>query len=459
MINWIKVAVFVLVCTSNAKSQQSFSLAEAVQYGLTNSIELKVKRIGQEDANQQVKEIKSIGIPKISGGVNYQHFLVVPSQPVQDFISPSIYGVLFEENVIPRRDLGEPQTFAFTLFQPNQLSANIEASSLVFDGSYLYGLKAAKFYRELASQETAVSAQKIKEQITKAYISVLITDENKKVINNNLENLGKSLNEIKALYENGFAESLDVDRIQLSYDNLTTELENLEQLILITKNLLKFQMNFPLDQEIMLTQTIDDLQSDWNANQIKETENLDFTKREEFKLLSLGQKLNELDLKRQKIGYYPTLRAFANLQGSLLRKNLFDNDETGIIPQSALGLSMNIPIYDGGERSAKIQRVKLNIQKNDLEMENLQKAILLQVSNAKLAYDNAVKKVNNRKKSLEVNQKIFDKTLIKFREGVGSSIEVTQAESNLYQAQGAYTNAVYDLLSALIDLQTSKGIL
>lgn len=449
------IAIFCLGI--NLSAQQSFTLQEAISYGIENSSAIKMKMIANEDANAQVKELKSIGLPKVNGYVNYQYYLAVPAQPVADFITPSVYGVLFNENVIPERDLGAPNVFKFTLFQPNQLAAGVEVSSMIFDGSYLYSVKAAKLYRELVQKEKSATEYSVKTSITKAYTAVLIAMENKKVIAKNVENLSKSLKEVEALYSNGFAESLDVDRLQLSYDNLLTEMERVDQMIDVSKNILKFQMNFPSQLDINVTEDINTILSKMDQNINLNLANLDYNQREEYGLITLGQSLNDLDYKRTKAGYLPTARATASAQGSLQRKNLFDNDETGIIPQSILGVSLNIPIYDGGDKSAKLQRIKLKQEKTALEKMDFEKSMTLQVKNALSSYQNAVKITENRKKAVDINQNIYNKTLIKFKEGVGSSVEVTQAESSLYQAQGAYTNALYDLLSSNIELQTALG--
>lgn len=438
-------------------AQQSFSLKDAITYGIRESNEIKLKDVASADAAQQVKEIRSVGIPKVSASVNYQYYLAVPAQPVEDFISPSIYGVLFSENVIPQRDLGPPQTFQFSLFQPNSLNAGIEASTLLFDGSYIYGLKAARFYKELVAQEKQVTAQSVKENVTKAYLSVLLARENLVVMEQNLANVKKSLDEVNAMYANGFAESLDQDRLQLSFENLSNEVSNIRQLELISKNLLKFQMNYPMDQDIVLNQSLSDIMLEWNMAAEIESTDLEYTNRQEYKLIELSEKLNDLDYKRTKAGYYPTLRGFANVQGNLYRQNLFDNDETGWIPQSALGLALQVPIYDGGDKSAKLQRIKLRSMQTEIEKTSLEKAIQLQASNAYLAYNNASKTLETRKKLLDMSNNIYNKTLVKFREGVGSSLEVTQAEADLLRAQASFTEAGYSLLSAILDWKTAHG--
>lgn len=452
-----KVFVFIFFCVP-LWSQKSFTVEEAQVFAIQNSVETKKNQISFSDANARVNEFRAVGLPTISAFASYQYFPAVPRQPLEDFISPSIYGVLFAEGVIPQRDLGPPDVFNFTFVQPNQLSAGIEANTLLFDGSYLYGLKAARFYRDLVQKEADVTEFNLKNQILKAYASVLIAEENKKVITANLENIAGSLEEFQALYNNGFAELIDVERLTLSYDNLNNELLKINQLIEISKNLLKFQMNYPLNNDIQLTENLANLIEKYQVVSLLENEDISFQNRPEYQVIEAGEILNDLDYKRTRAGYLPSARAFASAQANLLRQNLFDNDESGFIPQALVGVSLNIPIYDGGDKSAKLQRIKLNQDKTRQEKYQFEQSVWLQTENARLQYQTAVSSLENSKKALTINQSIYDKTLVKFREGIGSSLEVTQAESALLQAQAAYSNALYDQLNALVALKEATGL-
>ncbi|MBK9149881.1 MAG: TolC family protein [Saprospiraceae bacterium] len=454
----LKKSLFVLFLTAfgGLHAQQTFSLEQAIDYALKNNLELKTKDVAERDAVSQIREFKAIGLPKLNSFINYQYFFAVPAQPLQDFISPTIYNVLFDENVIPRRELGPPASFKFTLFQPHQLVAGAELSSMVFDGSYLYGVKAAKLYKELVAAEKAVTERDIRQKITQAYLGVLIAQENLSILEKNKSNVAASLKEVRAMYQNGFAEQLDVDRLTLSADNIDIEIKRMKQLTEVSKNALKFQMNFPLLQPISLSDNLTDLTNiPLETSLINESEYVG--QRPEMQVISKGLELNNIDLSRIKAGYLPTVRAFVNGQASLFRRNLFSNQETGFIPQSAVGLAINVPIYDGGDKSAKIQRTRLNIEKANLEKETFEKATLMEIRNSSSALANAREVVTARQNALKISQGIYEKTLIKFREGVGSSVEVIQAEASLYQAQSVYINAVYDLLTAYTDFQKAIG--
>jgi len=435
--------------------QETFTLDEAIQYGIENQNSVKVQDLNIENAEAEIKEVKSIGMPKVSGKVDYSYYYYTPQQPVQDFISPTVYSILDAEG-LPTTTQGPPATFNIGFVQPHQFTAGVSANMLVFDGSYIYGLRAAKLYRELAKKQKDNEVVSVTNNITKAYLSILIAEENKAYIVDNITTVEKSLREVSAMYEEGFMESLDVDRTQLTYDNLTTQLENLNGIIELSYNLLKFQMNYPLDQEIQLGESIDDLIVKFEAQTITE-ESIDPSNREEYKLLNLNQELNQLNLKRYKAGYLPNVAAFTSYQESLQRANLFDGNEAGFLPTGVVGLNINVPIYDGGEKSAQIQKVKIDIQETDIQKQEFERAMTLEVMNARTNLQNARRSVANTEKNLQTTQSIYDRTQIKFREGVGSSVEVTQAEGSLFQAQSAYTSALYDLLEAKVNLEIALG--
>jgi len=304
----MKNLLLILVLASavfQMQGQDQFSLEQAVAYGLTHHNEMKMNDLDYLSAEQTIKEFKSIAMPKVNGGVDYSYYLAVPQQPVEDFIGPAIYGVLFQEEVIPARDLGAPETFELAFVQPNVLTASLGANVQLFDGGYLYGLKAAKTYRELVRKERKQTEQSIIANVTKAYMAILIAEKNKEVVSQNISVLEKSLSDIKAIYENGLAESLDVDRIQLSLETLQTQVINLDQLIQLSYNLLKFQMNYPIDQIISVSDNLETMVDKITVEEINLNEPVDVSNRAEFGVIEMGQQLNEIDYKRIKAGYLP----------------------------------------------------------------------------------------------------------------------------------------------------------
>ena len=454
----MRLLALLLLITTVSYGQRPFSLEEAIDYAVANSSKMKLAELDIESAEGQIVEFRAIGMPQINGSVNYQYYIEIPVNPVPDFITPSVYNILVNEGVPGVEPFqGPPEVFEFTIFQRNNLNAGIEGSWLLFDGSYLSGLKAAKLYRELTRKSLDVEAEQIRADVTKAYMNILIAEENKKTLANNLANIEKALKETRAYYNEGLVEQLDVSRIELSYENVKTEYEKLDQFIEISYNLLKFQMTFPLEEEISITEDLELLVDKLKVENADLTEELDLGNRAQFAQIESNLALNEMNVERLKNGYLPSLKARANYNQLMQRADLFDGNELGFIPQASVSLRINIPIIDGGMKKGQIQQAKVDIEKIKIQKNEFSRSVNLQVQNARMQYINARKTLENRERALEIVEDIYNKTSIKFKEGVGSSIELTQAESQLYEAQANHINALYDLLISKTDLDIALG--
>lgn len=454
----MRLTSLLLLLVATLHGQRPFSLNEAIDYALTNSSSIKMAELDIEDAEAQIIEFKAIGLPQINGSVNYQYYLEIPVSPVEDFITPSVYQILLNEEVPGvEPPTTAPQVFEFSIFQRNNLNLGVEGSWLLFDGSYLSGLKAAKLYRELTHKNMKVAEDELKANVTKAYMNILIAEENKKTLEKNLQTIEKSLTETQAYYKEGLVEQLDVSRIELSYENVKTEYEKLDQYIEISYNLLKFQMNFPIRENIQLTENIEVLVDRLKVDNVDLGSEIDFSQRAELAVFDANLALNQTNVQRLKNGYLPSLKARANYNQVMQRADLFNSDELGFIPQSSVSLGIDIPIFDGNMKSGQVQQAKIDVEKIKLQRADFERSVYLQTNNARLQYVNAKKTLTNREKALEIVEDIYNKTSIKFREGVGSSIELTQAEAQLYEAQANYINALYDLLISKTDLDIALG--
>ncbi|WP_235290958.1 TolC family protein [Portibacter lacus] len=423
------------------QAQENFSIKEAVDFAIKNSANTKLNQLELTKAEAQIKEYRATGLPQISGGINYQHFINLPT------------------SLLPGEFLGLPAgTFAEVQFGlKNSLTASAEMNTLIFDGSFFTGLKAQRIYKDLIYKQADQSEYDIKKNVTKAYLGVIIAQRNKGILEKNISNLEKTLRETEIFLENGFVEKLDVSRLQLSFDNLNSEINRIDRMINLSKNILKFQMNYPLDQPIELSESLDDLADLVFVEGANLNEKIDVSGRPEFGVIEVTEQLNELNIEALRRGYLPSLVGFANFQTALQRNNLFESEEPGFFPTNIVGLALSIPIWDSFSRRSKIQQAKVDLEKTYIQKQELTRAVSLEIYNARLSYENALNQVSNTKRSESLANEIYNTAQIKFKEGVGSSLEVTQAEQNLYSAQANYANALYDLVVAKTDLDLAIG--
>lgn len=442
---------------SAQEAPRAFSLEEAIAYALQNSNVIKNSDLDVQYAKAQVKEYTAIGIPKVNGSLDYKHFFDIPTQILPDFISPVVVGTLEQFQLVPQGSAANlPQRSTPAQFgTANNFTASVTASTLVFDGSYFVGLKAARGLSQMTERRADLSAYELRYTIKKAYLTVLIAEENIKFLSKNIENLDKLLNETKAFKANGLAEQLDVDRLELSIANLRAEKEIVDRQIALAYNVLKFQMNFPLDKEISLTDALDKLLDKPKDSDL--SGEIPYDNRIELDILKRTEYLNELNVKRLYSAYYPSMTAFFTHQQTLQRNNLFDKDQPGFFPATIFGVTLNVPIFDGLDKTAKIQIAKIDKQRYSLQIQDFKRSMELQVINARATYRNALQRLSNQEKNLALAERILNTTKIKYKEGIGSSLEINQAEQELYRTQANYMNALYDVVVAKTDLDKALG--
>lgn len=431
---------FGLLCFClNAQEVERFSLEEAVAHAIQHSNEIKNAQINIADSKQLIVERRAAGIPQLNGGITYNYF---PKLPVS-LIPASFIDSSAEE--------GE---FAELVFgTKNSLTASLDATALIFDGSYFVGLRAAKEAKAFSEDQYAEVEQQLMQKVRDAYFPALIIQSNLNTLQLNLNNVEKLRAETVQLNLAGFAEQLDVDRLDLSIANLKTEQENLERQLDLAYNFLKYQMSYPLEKEIELSDGMDKLIGDVPVEDL--VGEVNYKARAEYRVMERAISLNTLNVQLQKAAYLPNLSGFGSYQyigqGDNLFKNAFWN------PTAVLGLQLNVPLFSGLMRDAKVERASFDLEKILNQKKDLERAILLEVKNARGNYRNAQTRVSLQKKNIELAQKIYDTAQIKYREGVGSSLEINQAENGLFTTQQNYTQALYDLLTAKTSLDKALG--
>jgi len=458
--NFMAAVVLLWVWAVPAFSQNSFTLEQAIDYALLHSQNIKLSDADIAIADGQVKEYVASGIPQISGNANYTYFLAIPTQILPDFLGPAVDGRLLNyelidpEQVIPPTGGGLAAQFGLK----NSVSVGAEASFMIFDPAFFSGLKAINKVKDLAKKQKNQTEFDIRQNVTQAYAFVAFTKTNKEFLSKNIENLKKTLFETKSLFENGFVEELDVDRLELSLQTLEVELEKLNRMTDVSVNILKFQMNFPLEESIVLADDINKLLEKLKpGNEELGLAAYNYQNRPEYQTILAGRTLNETQIENIRSGYYPSLRGILSYSSQLFRNDLFNRNENGWFPNSFVGAGLSVPIYDGGRRKAQISQAKLELEKVDVQLKMFEYGMDLEIKNARENLSNAQATANAREKNLKLAERIYNVTLTKYKEGVGSTVETSMAERELYNAQSAFTEALFDVLNASLDLKKATG--
>lgn len=449
--------------TAQQPASRAFTLEQCLEYALQNSMSIKNAQLDEEIAKARVKETIGIGLPQLDGALAIQHNEKLRRFFVQ-YNGPGGFIDLSSVPGIQTGDVVASQNF----FQLKSVGdASLSISQILFNGSYLVGLQASNAYKELSVKTTGQTREQTIANVSKAYYLAITNRERIALFDVNIARVDTLLRNTRALFQNGFAEQIDVDRVQVTYNNLVSEREKFKNIQAITTQVLKFQMNYPMADALEVVGSIgefgvpDDaaMEHDWN-----------YSKRWDYQLLQTSKRLQELDLKNKYAAGVPSLVAFANMGystqapnvGGLFRttSSIADNGQVGPdkwYGYSLLGVSLNVPIFSGLQRTYRVQQSKLALLKIENSQRQLESVIDLELQQVRLTLENAIRTLQSQKENMELAGNVARVTKIKYEQGVGSSLEVINAESSLRESQINYYSALYDALVAKVDLDKAYG--
>lgn len=423
-----------------AQETKVFTLAEAKSYAVAHSKDLALKQIEVEQARFKVKESLALLLPQVNADLKYTRFGKIPAT------------IIPENALFPGSEQSVVQ-FGF----PSNLEAGISATQTVFNGVFLVGLKAAEIFVDMTKQEKEVKIEEVLDLVTRSYYNALVARESAAIVAGNIKNLESLYLQTKQLFDAGLVEEIDVDRLELSLSNLKIQVKTLEKNSEITELVLKYQMGFPLDQPIILTEKIADFM---DVEVALTSEKGDFGMRKEMRLMDLREAINEANVKRLKYGYLPSISAFAGLASQAQRQGFSFfrfGDQYPWFNVRNTGFIINIPIWDSFERKSQIQSAKLDIERIKMGRDLMLEGFKLEYQKARTDYFNAMDEYREAEKNMELANKIYKVAQIKYKEGVGSSLELTDAEQQLYNTQANLINAAYKVIIAKADINKSLG--
>jgi outer membrane protein len=444
------VAFSIMLFKVNAQEAKSnsFSLQQSIDYAIKNSPNHLNAELDLKNSIYRKREIAGAGLPQVTGSFDFKDYLEIPTSlfPLSTF------------NPLAPADAFQAVRFGLQY----NATAGLSASQLLFSADYLFGLKAAKEFVNLSKININRSKTELVSQVTKAYYAVLVNQERLKLLNANVDKLTQTLTEVKAYHQQGFVELIDVERLEVTHNNLLVEKDKVTQLLSLGENMLKFQMGYQINDAITLTDSLnisEDLKKELTSS------NIAFSNRTDVQLLNAQQSLYNIDVKRLKWGYLPTLAAYGAYQYNTQRPtaNIFETDKSSAIKRwyevALVGVTLNLNVFDGLQRHNKIQQAKIASLKNQNNLKNLELAAQLETSVATISYNNALKTLNANKRNMELAQHVYDVSQKKYSQGVGSNIEIINAQTSLRESETNYYNALYDLLISKTDYLKAIGTL
>lgn len=418
----------------------SFTLEEAQKFALENNVNVKNARINDQITDKTIWETIAIGLPQANGSVNYSNIFKVPEMSFGGYVN---WGAMDPMSYITPMDVfanyveGEP----IQLGVKQNVTWDITINQIIFNGEYLVGLQALKTMRK--TSETLIEKAEVdtKDLISETYILVQILEENKSIVEKSLKNTQALLVEMEATNQAGLLDKTSVDQFRLTTHNLTNAVSTLEKQIQTMKLLLKYQMGMDINQEIVLTESADDILLKVDANKLLLQpfyleNNLD------YRMLSIQEESAMLTVKQHKSHVLPSVVAFYRHQEQMKTADFnFSNP-------NMIGVTVSVPILSSGGRWARTEKSKLELVKIQNIKYDLSSALAMQVTQFRNNFITANEKYLLEKQNLQLAESIYNNTLIKFKNGTASSLELTQAQNQMLTAQTGCYNAILELLQA-----------
>ncbi len=445
---------------ASAQNQKvnEFSAQQAVEYAMKNAVQVRNAILDLKIQKQVNKEVMAAALPRISGSSSVNHFPNVAVQSFPNFIAQATYGVLEHEGVkdgngnpiISPGDFGFVQAKFGTSYNAN---AGIDVSQLLFDGQVFIGLQARRSTLTFSQNQLEVTKEMIKVNVLKIYYQLVVGEKQLTSIEANISRFEKLLADTKEIYKNGFAEKLDVDKVSVQLNNLKTEKIKIRNQLDAGNDGLKFLLNLPQNDQLILTDSI-------SPELIKEdvlTDTFNYSDRKEYQLLLTAKKLGQYNVKRYQLSNLPTLAAYGNYYTTAQRNEFNFFNDGHWFASSLIGVKLSMPLFEGFAKKSRVDKAKLELEKTNNSLENLKASIDYDVAQSKLKITASLVTVDNQLGNMELAEKVYNTTKLKYEQGLGSNQEIYNAQTELKVAQNNYYGALYDAIIAKIDFLKAIG--
>ena len=441
------VTLLLLSFLGQAQEKQktySFTLQEAIAYAVENNYSAINANRDIEIAKQKKWETTASGLPQITSNLQYLNNL--------DFQVQGVSGNAFDPN-------GDPNAISTIAFgTKHNMNASATLNQLIFDGSYIVALQSSKVYLQVSQNAKEKTTFEIKEMVTNAYGNVLLTKESVLILDKNKTTLAKTLFETTETFKNGLVEEENVEQLQITLTQLNSSLSNATKRAEIALNLLKIAMGIDIESDVILTEKLDDLAMQ-NVDLTVLSETFDSGNSIDYKIQKNQEEVQRLMLKLERFRALPTIGAQLNY-GANTFANKFDflTTDQKWYNYSNFGVNISLPIFSSFKNRAKTQQAKIAYEQAKTQLTETEQRLKLQYQQAKTDYEYSIEEYSASKSNLKLAERIEGKQQIKFKEGISSSFEFTEAQRQLYTAQQNYLQAMINVMNrkATLDKLTNK---
>lgn len=420
-----------LIAQETISKSHEFSLNQAIEHALKNNYSAINATRDIEISKQKKWETTAAGLPQINAGLDYQNNFQIQ----RSLIPAEIFG-------------GTPGTFEEVAFgTKHNMNARSSLSQLIFDGSYIVALQASKAYLEFFENAKKKSNSEIRAMITNAYGNVLLAEESIKVLERNQTILEKNYNDINQIFKNGLGEEESVEQIAITLASVKSNLNNVNRLRELSLKMLKVNLGILMEDNLVLTDNLDVLSQNNLLLALSNSE-FDVTSTIDYQIASSFVTQKRLLFKLEKSKSLPSLAASVNFGYNAFSETFtFANQSQRWLNYSNLGMSLNIPIFSSFGRNAKVQQAKLAFEQSKTQQTEAEQMIKLQYQKAKSDFEFSIEEYATAKSNLNLAERIEKKQQIKFKEGLSTSFEFTEAQRQLYTTQQSFLQSMVDVIN------------
>jgi len=449
------LSIFIFRSYTQTENVFFFTLGEAQEFALENNKQIQSSKIDLEIAEKKIWETTAIGLPHFDINANYQHLFDLPEFgfPVSGFIGEPLYD-----------DINRPESFnesspdglegisqyyyegpKFPLGSKDNTIIDFVFSQLIFSGEYIVGLQASKVYKRLSEQNLVKSEIDIKQEVANSYLLILVTGVNLSILEESLGIVKQTHKEVELMFQNGFIEEMDVDQLLLNVKKIESLLLSIKNQKRIADKILKFQLGIDFEKKVILKDSINNIIVLNDLNLVTST-GFDIDNNINYQLITTQENLALLNLKRERYKVLPTISGFYQ------HEKQTDEAEFNFMPKDIVGVSLNFPIFSSGQRATRISQASLELQKTKLAKEQVKQSLIMEYDRSRNDFLLAGKNYLINKENLELSKNIFDKTAIKYKQGMASSMELSQANNQYLESNTTFINSLYNLFIKKVKL-------
>jgi outer membrane protein TolC len=453
------ISLLALNIEVDAQTVNSFTVQQAADYARKNSVQVKNALLDILIQKQTNRDVTSIALPQVNGSAGMTHNFDIPVQTLPNFITKGTYDVLVDKGVkdgngAPIQPLTNYGTIPFPLGSPWNANAGVTLSQVVFDGQVFIALKARNATIALQESVAGFTEENIVANVYKVYYQLVTGKTQIELLDANITRLEKLKHDVQIMYDNGFTERVDIDKLSVQLANLQTEKLKANNMIKNGYSGLKVLMGMPFKDSLELTDTLDD-------NKIREgvleASQFKYSDRKDFQISEITNKLNGLNVRRYKLSELPSFVLVGGYSKQAQRDKFDFFGKGDWFTSSYVGLQMKVPIFNGFALKSRIQKAKLELQKTKNQTEALKINIDYEVDQAKNNFITAIASMDFQKKNMALAEKVYGQTKKKYEIGTGSATEINTAQLDLKTAQTNYLNALSEAIIAKVDFLKATG--